>query len=69
MSNYNRQITQYNECFDCGKVEYALRHTDAKMKFKLVPIAIEMPNRLNSITGNFVALCPTCFDFMNNDDF
>ena len=70
MFKFNRQIIEYNECFDCGKVEYGLRHTDAKMKFKLVPIAIEMPDRLNDIRGGqFIALCPQCFDMMNTDDF
>ena len=70
MHKFNRKIIQYAECFDCGKVEYVLRHTDAKMKFKLVPIEIEMPARLNNIRGGqFIALCPRCFDMMNTDDF
>ena len=68
-----RDISEYNECYDCGKVEYLINGTSAnarKLAFKLVPIAIEMPDRLNDIViPNGIALCPSCFDMMNTDDF
>ena len=68
-----RNITEYNECYDCGKVEYLVNGTSAnarKLTFKLVPIAIEMPDRLDDIRGGqYIALCPQCFNTMNTDDF
>lgn len=61
-------MTEYNECFDCGKVEYLTTY-EGELKFKVVPIEIEMPNRLKNITGHNIALCPSCFDMMNTADF
>jgi len=73
MNRVARGISDYNECFDCGKIEYLVKGTSAncrKLAFKIVNITIEMPNRLDSIRGGqFIALCPRCFDMMNTDDF
>ena len=62
-------ITSYNECFDCGRFEYTVGATNAKLEYKLVRISIHMPARLDSIQGYSVALCPRCYDMMNTDDF
>ena len=69
VNKFDRQITQYNECFDCGRFEHTVGATNAKLEFKLVRISIEMPARLDSIRGYSVALCPRCYDMMNTDDF
>lgn len=62
-------MSKYSECFDCGAFEYTVGPSNAELKYKLVKIQIEMPGRLNSIGGYSVALCPTCFEMMNTDDF
>ena len=71
IKKFDPQLTAYNECFDCGKVEYVLRQriSDAKLTFKVVPISIHIPNRLDSLTGWNIALCPQCFEMMSDEDF
>lgn len=73
MNRIARDISDYNECFDCGKIEYLVKGTSGncrKLAFKIVNISIEMPDRLDDIViPNGIALCPSCFDMMNTDDF
>ena len=67
IDKYDKRITGYNECHDCGRFEYTIG--DNELGFKIVDIRIEMPGRMNSLGGYKIALCLPCFDMMNTDDF